>query len=505
MSPITSNAGFPATSDTFTHNPAFYATPPSHLASPYSASSYNASSPAPLTVPTLAPQLSPEKNPWLAAEVQARSPIGDPITVYTLKNGHRIIIDQRNTNIISLRTFIDAGSIMEDAVYPSRLYQNIGLPSGIAHLDEHCHFLTTEHFPQKNSWSQTISSYGAYANASTDNEIIQHEMLVNREDLPTMLALHAESILHPLYRPEDIPQEKAAVLNEVALRTKEPSFKLDSKLDELLFDRPATQTGGKPIDVATTSADQLRMFYRAAYTPERMVTIISGKVDPAATLAILAPAFGNNANRSSFLGNPVMQPALQTNERRFATLYSDEWSNHKLMLGFPAPAANDFKDRMAMEFLVEALDGGPLATLPLKLVVQSHLAFHEHLQYEPMKHTGAVRLRLDCTPGQEQQLLPTTLNLLSEYGQNPLPPDTVKQIRERLVTHFKQNQDTVGESSEQMGSEALAKSLPYYLNYEAIAASITGDDLVRVARTYLNPQRFAAVYGFPAPPGYKGN
>lgn len=446
-----------------------------------------------------------ENNPWLAAVVQARSPIGDPVTIYTLKNGHRIIIDQRKTDIIGIRTFIDAGSIMEDAVYPSRLYHNMGLPSGIAHLDEHCHFLTTEHFPQKNSWAQTITGYGAYANASTDNEIIQHEMLVNREDLPTMLALHAESILHPLYKPEDIPQEKAAVLNEVAMRTKEPDFKLDSKLDELLFERPANQTGGNPIDVATTSADQLRMFYRAAYTPERMVTIISGKVDPTEALAILGPAFGTNTNQNGFLGNPSMQPALQANERRFATLANDEWSNPKIMLGFPAPGANNFKDRMAMEFLMEALDGGPLATLPLKLVVQSHLAFRENLQYEPMKNTGAVRLRLDCTPGQEPQLLPTTLNLLAQAGQNPLPPETVRQIRDRLVTHFKQSQDTVSQSTEQMGSEALAKSLPYYLNYEAIAASISGDDIARVARTYLNPQRFAAVYGFPAPAGYKGN
>ena len=459
--------------------------------------------------PNVKPEsLSPEKNPWLAAVVQARSPIGEPITLFTLKNGHRILINQKNTDIISIRTFIDAGSVLEDGVYPSRLYRNIGLPSGIAHLDEHCHFLTTEHFPQKNAWSQMISRYGAYANASTDNEVIQHEMLFNREDLATMLALHAESLLHPLYKPEDIPQEKAAVLNEVALRTKEAAFKLDSKLDELLFERPATQTGGKPLDVATTSADQLHLFYRAAYTPDRMVTVLSGKVDPAAALAILGPAFGNNPNRCSFPGNSAMETALlPPNERRFANLYSDEWSNNKIMMGFPAPSATNLKDRMAMEFLVEALDGGPLAALPVKLIVQSHLAFQEQMNYEPMKHTGAVRLHLDCTPGQEQKLLLTTLDLLSSYGQNVMPPDTVSSIRQRLVTHFKQNQDTVAQVTEQMGGETLSQSLPYYLNYEALAASITGEDIARVAKTYLNPQRYAAVFGFPAKPAqptYRG-
>jgi predicted Zn-dependent peptidase len=439
--------------------------------------------------------------PCLTSTQQGLSPAGYPLTIYTLQNGHRILVERRGGGIVGVRTFVNAGSVWEDAVKPGPPYRDLGLPSGIAHLDEHCHFLTTRHFPTKNAWAQTVARYGANANASTDNEVIQHELFFNREDAPTLLALHAESLLHPVYNAGDIPQEKAAVLNEVALRSRQPDFQLESKLDELLFNRPATQTGGRPADVATTGAEQLRLFYRMAYTPDRMVTVVSGDVDPASALAILGPAFGNNPNRADLPVNPALAMVLKPGERRSAVIHNVEWSNSKVMLGFPAPASNHFRDRIAMEFLTEALDGGLLSPLPLRLIVQSRLAFREAMGYEPLNRTGVTRIRLDCAPGRERDVLAATLGVLSDIGAHPPDARTVEGIRDRLVTRFRQGQDTVAEVTGRLGGETLSDTLPYYLYYEQLAKTVTGEDIARVARTYLNPQCYAVVFGLPAGSG----
>lgn len=440
---------------------------------------------------------------WLLSVQQGRSPAGYPLTLYTLRNGHRILVERRGGGIVGVRTFVNAGSVWEDAVKPGPSYRNLGLPSGIAHLDEHCHFLTTRHFPRKNAWAQTVARHGANANASTDNEVIQHELFFNKEDTSALLALHAESLLHPVYNAGDIPQEKAAVLNEVALRTRQPDFKLESKLDELLFDRPATQTGGRAADVATTSAEQLRLFYRMAYTPKRMVTAISGDVDPMEALAILGPVFGNNPNHVDLPVNPALVMTLKPGERRSAVIRNEEWSNSKVLLGFPAPTSNNFRDRIAMEFLTEALDGGLLSPLPLRLIVRSRLAFREAMGYEPLNRTGVTRLRLDCAPGKERDVLAATLDVLSDIGAHPPDARTVEGIRDRLVARFKEGQDTVAEVTGRLGGEALSDTLPYYLAYEQLAGSVTGEDIARVARTYLNPQCYAVVFGLPTGSGLR--
>jgi predicted Zn-dependent peptidase len=440
----------------------------------------------------------PALSSYLAREVHLKTPADEPLTWMVLKNGHQLLIVQKPGDLVGVRTFIDAGSIVENAVKPSALYKDIGFPSGIAHLDEHCHFLTTKNYPIKNQWSDEVEKAGANANASTDNEEIQHELFFNRSNLQKMLRLHVESVLNPTYNANDIHQEKSAVLNEVALRTKRPAFKLENKLDELFFDRPASQTGGKSEDVQNTTAEQLKRFAESTYHPERMVTVVAGNVNPQEVLSILGPPLSQNTNQGPASPNKGMLLAL--NGIKTATLYDPEWNNSRLLFGFPAPALKDYKDRMAMEFLREALNGSVNSPLRKNLVTESSIAQSTSLEYEPLKETGVLRLRVICSPGKEEKVLNTSLETLQSMATAPLSNEKMNLIRERLVSHFKTNSDTVDHTSYQMGSEAVSGTLPYYLNYEALANSIQTQDIMRIAQKYLDPERYALVYGLPPKP-----
>jgi zinc protease len=443
--------------------------------------------------PPSTPSLTPES--YVAEQVRLRSPTGHTITLMTLKNGHRLLVEERLGELAGMRTFIDTGSVAENAIKPSPLYQNSGFLPGLAHLDEHCHFLTTTHYPIKNSWAREVALSGATTNASTDNETIQHELFFNRNDLRKMLRLHTESLLNPTYNALDTLQEKKAVLNEVALRTKAPDFKMESALDDLLFDRPATQTGGRFKDVMAVTPEQLRRFYESSYCPEKMVTIVSGNVDPTEVLSVLGPAFSANTNRLVVPVNQALKPALTG--QKSTILYDPEWSGSKLLLGFPGPALGDFKDRIAMEFLREALDGSVKSPLAEGLVIHSQLATNESMEYEPLKQTGLERFYLDCPPGGEKKALKKCLDILQQQSQKALSPTEITTIRERLISRFMQAQDTLAQSSFQLGAETSAGTLDYYLHYPDLAASIQAEDLIRVAKKYLNPQRYAVVFGLP--------
>ena len=440
----------------------------------------------------------PALSSYLAKELNLKTPADEPLTWMVLKNGHQLLVVQKPGDLVGIRTFIDAGSIVENGVKPSILYKDIGFPSGIAHLDEHCHFLTTKNYPIKNQWSDEVEKAGANANASTDNEEIQHELFFNRNNLQKMLQLHAESVLNPTYNAQDIHQEKSAVLNEVALRTKRPAFKLENKLDELFFDRPASQTGGKSEDVQNTTPEQLKRFAESTYHPEHMVTVVVGNVNPQEVLSILGPPLSQNVNQGPVSPNKGMLLAL--NDVKTATLYDPEWNNSRLLFGFPAPALKDYKDRMAMEFLREALNGSVNSPLRKNLVTESSIAQSASLEYEPLKETGILRLRVICCPGNEEKALSTSLETLQSMATTPLSKERMELIRERLVSHFKTNSDTVDHTSYQMGSEAVSGTLPYYLNYETLANSIQAQDIMSIAQKYFVPQRYALVYGLPPKP-----
>lgn len=429
------------------------------------------------------------------------SPLGNPMTFYTLPNGHRIIVEQRPSDIIGLRTFVNSGSIVENAVYPSGLYRNIGLPSGLAHLDEHCRFLTTENFPVKNSWTAKVDELGGRFNASTSNEFIQHELFFNREDTASMLRLHAESVLRPVYNPQDLKQEQTNVLNEAALRTRRPMNRIYSKLSELLYDRPEIQTLGSQQDILSTTPAHLAAFRHLAYSPTNMVTVISGNVNPAAVLAILGPAFGSNPPRYFGFGNQAVQTAIRPGEVRSAQIVDPQLTNSIVHLGFPAPSQNNYLDRMSMEFLQEMLDGDPSALLPSQIVSNQRLASQLDSGYSPQKQSGDYRINMDVQPGQEQTALAGVLNLLSALPRILSQPATVEPMiastRDRLVRRHREIQRNVGMMTEALGQEAANNTLPYFMNYEQMANLISAEDLQRAAQKYLNPATYAVVYGLP--------
>jgi zinc protease len=429
------------------------------------------------------------------------SPSGYPLTQFTLSNGHRILVEQRPSDFVGIRTFVNSGAIAENPVKPSPLYPHTGLPSGLAHLDEHAHFLTTRNFPQKNSLTAAMNQLGACWNASTSQESIQHELFFNREELPQALRLHAESVLRPIYNPRDLLQEKANVLNEAALQERSSDSKLSNQLSQLMFDRSGSpQVLGTPQDIKAITPEQLQRFHNLAYAPTNLVTVISGNVKPEEVLTVLAPEFGGNPPRYAPLGVQALKLALGAGEIRSATIRDAQLANSQIILGFPAPAVNQYRDRMALEFLNELLNGDPLPMLQENLVNQQGVANQASTFSEVQKQASIFGLCLETRPGQEREALSAALRQLGGLAQGWIPGDQVNKIRQNLIHRFETGQENTREATKQLGEAAINNALPYYLHYAQIANLITPEDLRAVAQRYLNPNTYAVVYGLPATP-----
>jgi zinc protease len=430
------------------------------------------------------------------------SPSGYPLTLFTLPNGHRLMVEERPSDFIGVRTFVNSGSAVENGIKPSPLYPQSGLPSGIAHLDEHAHFLATQHFPQKNAITAALSQMGAQWNASTGEEQIQHELFFNREDLDKALRLHAESVLRPLYNASDIQQEKDAVINENLMRMGEVPYKMIDRFYELMFDRPFRQGLGALQDVQRTAPPDLQRFHNLAYAPTNLFTVVTGNVNPQQILTILAPDFLNNPSRNGFPNNAQLRLALKPGEKRVATVVDPRITNSRVHLGFPAPPVNNFRERMAMEFLAEILGGSRLSVLNQALVDRSGLATRVQVEAITLKQAGFCKFNVDTPVGKEREAASALLGQLALFQEGLVSQEQLAQTRQALIQRFRESFEQSRNASQRFGEEALNNTLPYLLNYEQIASLITPEDLRKVAQTYLNPNTYALVYGLPgtAPP-----
>ena len=426
-------------------------------------------------------------------------PNGNKLEHFVLKNGHQIYFERRPDNLVSLRTFIRTGSTNENAVYKSPKYAETGFQSGIAHLDEHCHFLTTKNFPNKNEWVENIEAYGVSLNASTSDEEVQHELHFNREDLPSMLQLHAEQVLHPVYEDQNIEQERKNVLNEASERLESSSLRAMDKGFELIFDRPVSyQTLGSRSDVLNTKASDLQRFFDTFYTPTNMITVLSGNVNPIDVLPLMNKEFGHQVARPAPINDVGLQWGMKPNEIREQTYIDPKLSGLSLvLLGFKGPAKNDLKGRATQEILEAYLTGGELAPLNRHLVDEQHLVMDVSMMSSVQKHTGMSLFMMHSFEGHEQKAANALMQELTQLSKAPLNTQDLKDAKETLIHQHKMSLQHGEDSSYAIGTEALTHSIDYLTHYEQYMNSITPEDVQAYAKEYLNGKSYALIYALP--------
>jgi zinc protease len=425
------------------------------------------------------------------------SPSGFPFSMHQLSNGHRIVIESRPSDLISLRTFVNAGSILEQSVKPSVLYPESTFRSGIAHLDEHCHFLSTKNYPGLNDWVKTVEKYGTRINASTSPEIIQHEMVFNKEDLGTMMAMHADAILNPQYKPEQIGQEKTNVINEMSERTLLGHNRVGNEVWSMLFDRPAFQTLGKPSDIKNTTSQELRNFFDSTYTPQNMVTVIAGNVNPQNILPSLERYFGARSPRAAERPEAAVRLALAPGQVRAKTVSDPELTYSLVHMAFPGPSRANPKERIALECLDHILFNRNFGVLSEQLLEKTALASDMATSMLPMKQTGMYEVLLHTSPGKEREALANVMQGLDAVSRGAVSQEQLDRAKGMMMSLFRKSADNAELVSSVLGEEALHGNVNYYLQYPQLLNSITLQDIWTAANKYVNPRTYVVAFGVP--------
>jgi len=228
----------------------------------------------------------------------------DPsVTFGSLDNGIRYAImpNSEPPKRISMRLFVDAGSLMESE---DQL--------GLAHFIEHMAFNGTKNFPagEMVEYFQRLGmSFGGDTNAHTsfketvyklelpkpDKEMIERAMLLFRDYADGMLMSKAE-----------IEKERGVILSELITRdsaewrTQKEAYKF-ALPDSLISKR--FPIGTKKI-IKGADRSQFMSFYNKWYTPDRMAVVVVGDVEPEKIIPIIEKHFSAMESPKTPQGDP---------------------------------------------------------------------------------------------------------------------------------------------------------------------------------------------------------
>jgi predicted Zn-dependent peptidase len=354
---------------------------------------------------------------------------------------------------------------------------------------EHLAFKGTRGYPEAGALSEAIEACGGTVNAATDRELTVYSARVPRSRADRAFEVVSELVVHPLLRPADLVAEKPVVVDEIRAYVDSPSDHVFSLFDELLFGRHplGREIAGTPQAVRRTTHAGVTRHWGEWYVPAHMVLAVAGSIDHAAVRRAARQWFsaagerGADARPRERVTTPtaVGPGAVRVGYRRLA--------QGNLCLGMPG-VSRTHPDRWALDLLTAVLGDGMSSRLFIELRERRSLAYDVGTFAASYADCGTVGIHAGFDPQQADAIIRAALEQLDRVVQDRIGQAEIDRAKAYTRGRIELRMEESSAVAAWLGTgESL---LPRILTVDEVLErldAVTGDDLLRVARTYLRP------------------
>jgi zinc protease len=419
-------------------------------------------------------------------------PFAKPLEVSRLDNGLTVIsIPWQSPGILAYYTLVRVGA--RDEVEPGH--------SGFAHLFEHMMFRGTERYSES-AYEERIQSFGADNNAYTTQDFTLYTVTAPSTALAAIVDLEADRFQHLEYDERAFRTETGAVLGEYNKGAANPSQKMWEALSELAFKRHTyghTTIGYLPdIQAMPDKFEYSRKFFKRFYTPDNVTILCAGDVPHAQLLELVKQNYGGWQGKRD---QPEIPPEPEPQLGAQRHIDWDGMSAPQMLVGYRTGAfAGEgdaamrkarLRDTAALE-VVHGLLFDRSAPLYQALVVEQQKlldlsSWAENFNRDPGLFVFSAELR-DRAPFEDvMRDVQLAIDLL---GRGEVDPARVDAVRSHLRYGLTMQVETPDDAADVMGQFMAVSGTPDGLReYLEALASVTKEDVQRVAALYLNDER----------------
>ena len=365
--------------------------------------------------------------------------------------------------------------------------------TGMAHLLEHMLFKgSPKHLDPKAELSQRGLSWNGTTGFDRTNYFAS--FAANDANLKWYLGWEADAMINSFVARKDLDTEMTVVRNEMESGENNPQRILSQRTLALMFDWH--NYGHSPIgarsDVENVDIPNLQAFYRRYYQPDNATLIVTGKFEPARTLAWIAEAFGPIPKPTRVL--PTLYTLEPTQDGERSVVLRRVGGTPLIQVAYhvlPGAAA----DSTAVDLLSTILGDTPSGRLHKRLT-QQQLASNVYAYDYGVADPGAMFAGAVLAPGQDvDKARAELLATVEGVAREPITAAELERARTKWLNDWEQsftNPERVGIALS--GPVALGDWRLFFLARDRVRAAKLAD-VQRVAEQYLVPSnRTLATY-----------
>jgi zinc protease len=342
--------------------------------------------------------------------------------------------------------------------------------------------------------AEQVDSLGASLSANSGPSSQDSRVLASglTDNFDQIIELFADVILNPSFTADELNKFRTRALAQLRLQRSNPGFLANEMFAKVIYGmHPAARVSLTADEIQKLTPEVLQRFHAAHYKPNNAIFAIVGDVKPAEIVATLERTFGSwqrgdvppssipkvseNAAAKVYLINRV--PSVQTN----------------LVLGNLSIERTD-PDYFALEVMNQVVGGGSSARLFLNLREDKGYTYGAYSGFSALKYRGTFRatteVRTEVTKGSMDELMYEIKRIRYEK----VAPEEFERAKRRIIGGFALQL----ESPQALLNNIITQKL-YGLpadcwdTYTEKIASVTADDVQRVARKYLSRLQIVAV------------
>lgn len=407
---------------------------------------------------------------------------------YTLSNGLHVILHQDNTApVVAVSVMYHVGSKDEN---PER--------TGFAHFFEHLLFEGSENI-KRGEFMKLVTSNGGQNNANTTQDRTYYFELFPSNQLETGLWLESERLMHPVINEIGVETQNEVVKEEKRMRVdNQPYGNLIFELFVRLFKnhpyRWATIGSMEHLDSAKLS--EFIDFNKKFYTPTNAVLVVAGDIDYAKTKKLVEDYFGPIPSGEPIVRNLPKETPIT--KEIVDTAYDANIQIPALVTAYRTPGMTS-KESMALQMASSVLSQGASSRMYKKIVDEKKEALMVASFNYALEDYGAyITFAIPSGDAKLESILADMDIEITKLQTSLISEEEFTKIRNQFENNF------VSANSKMLGvAENLADGYTFYKDANHINKeldemhAVTREDIMAVAKKYLNPNQRVVLYYLP--------
>ncbi|MBQ8548666.1 MAG: insulinase family protein [Lachnospiraceae bacterium] len=446
--------------------------------------------------------------------------MAEHIEQFSLPNGIRVVLEPMPyVKTAAFGVFVGVGSVCETK-------EN----NGISHMIEHMLFKGTEMRSAK-ELADITARLGDTANAYTGKEYTAYYGLTVAEELPKLMEVLADMLLHSVFEAKALSKEKGVICEEIDMYNNSP----DDLVHELAQKRAwqghplSFQISGTKGVVRGMTREKILTFYKREYRPDKMVLSVAGAFDKKRVEVYLEELFcpGGQGTAASVKksgltpdqrygkyygdktgagisgsGSQGMASAKEVSDkpvqirsaaeytRNFSKSYQDTSQLH-MNLVFPGISYLDEKRHIATVF--QSVFGGSNNSLLFqKIREEEGLAYSVYSYGCPYAKEGLVHIDAVTAPNQAETVFEYALEVCDIMREQTVSEETVSTHKALIRTEAILSKESVQSRMEGNGRSVLLRGRVVSQEEELkYIEAVTVEDIREFARQVLCPEKMS--------------